>query len=185
MKCMQSFQCAAPALAFLLSFGMAAQAAQAPGSLRVTSSSFVDGGKIPAAFTCDGANQSPDLQFAAPPAGTRSFAIVVDDPDAPAAFTHWLAYNLSADTRGLSAGTSTPLLRLTHGMEGVNSFGHVGYGGPCPPQGSAHHYVFRVYALDAKLALPAGAATQQVSAAMQGHVLAQGQITGLYSRGGN
>lgn len=162
---------------------MAAHAAQ-PASLRVTSSSFADGGTIPPAFTCDGSNQSPDLRIASLPPGTRSLAIVVDDPDAPAAFTHWLAYDLPADTHALPAGASTPSVRLAHAMEGMNSFGHLGYGGPCPPQGSAHHYVFRVYALDANLALPAGASTDQVNGAMHGHVLAQGQITGLYARSG-
>ena len=183
MKCMPSIHRAALAGAVLLLHTLVAPAAQS-ASLRVTSSSFVDGGMIPPGFTCDGANQSPDLQIAAPPAGTRSFAIVANDPDAPTAFIHWLAYNLPAATRVVPAGASTPSVRLAHALEGINGFGHVGYGGPCPPQGGAHHYVFRVFALDANLALPAGATAEQVNGAMQGHVLAQGQITGLYARGG-
>ncbi|GLQ94054.1 YbhB/YbcL family Raf kinase inhibitor-like protein [Dyella acidisoli] len=152
--------------------------------LQVSSSSFADGGKIPSTFTCDGANLSPEIQFPSPPAGTKSFALVMDDPDAPTAFTHWLAYGIPADTRELPEGASTPSKRLEHAVEGINSFGRTGYGGPCPPEGQAHHYVFRIYALDAMPSLPVGASTDQVNAAIQGHILAEGRMTGLYARGG-
>lgn len=152
-------------------------------SLSVSSASFADGGSMPAKLSCDGANLSPDIRLPAPPAGTRSFAIVVMDPDAPAAFAHWLAYGIPADIRELPEGASTPTHRLEHAAEGINSFGRVGYGGPCPPSGTTHHYVFHIYALDTMLALPAGANAQQLDAAIQGHVLAEGRITGLYTRG--
>lgn len=150
--------------------------------LPISSSSFTDDGAMPAKLGCEGADLSPDIRLPAPPAGTRSFALVMEDPDAPVAFAHWLAYAIPADTRELPEGASTASQRLEHAAEGVNSFGRLGYGGPCPPPGSTHHYVFHVYALDTVPALPSGANTQQVSAAIQGHVLAEGRITGLYTR---
>lgn len=175
----------AASIAALLSLQIvASHAAQPSGSLHVTSSSFSEGGTIPSAFTCDGSDLSPHLRFSAPPPGTKSVAIVVDDPDAPVSFTHWLAYNLPAETRDLPEGASTSSHRLAHGTEGTNSFGQIGYGGPCPPRGKPHHYIFQVYALDTNLTLPAGATPEQVKATIQGHVLAQGRITGLYARGG-
>ncbi|HUA79431.1 MAG TPA: YbhB/YbcL family Raf kinase inhibitor-like protein, partial [Dyella sp.] len=178
-----SYRASAGAFALLLQVAMAA-AASSPASLHVASSSFSDGGNMPLKLTCDGSNLSPDIQLPPPPAGTRSFAIVVNDPDAPTAFTHWLAYNIPADARDLPEGTSTRSHRLIRGAEGINSFGTTGYSGPCPPVGSTHHYVFRVYALDVNPALPPGVATNQVETAIEGHVLAEGEITGLYTRGG-
>ncbi|RDS79172.1 YbhB/YbcL family Raf kinase inhibitor-like protein [Dyella monticola] len=163
----------------------AVQAAQPAASLKVSSASFNDGANIPSKFTCDGADLSPDLHFSSPPTATRSFAIVTDDPDAPAAFAHWLAYGIPASTQRLPEGASTPSQRLVHGNEGTNGFGHIGYGGPCPPAGKPHHYIFRVYALDVIPALPPGASMEQVNAALQGHVLAEGHITGLYARDGD
>lgn len=160
----------------------AACAWQSSASLAIQSASFTDGGNMPAKLSCDGANLSPEIRLPAPPTGTRSFAIVVMDPDAPVAFAHWLAYGIPADIRELPEGASTSSHRLEHAVEGVNSFGHVGYGGPCPPSGTTHHYVFHIYALDTTPALPSGADAQQVNAAIQGHVLAEGRITGLYTR---
>lgn len=151
-------------------------------SLHISSSSFSDGGTMPPRLTCDGLNLSPELQLPSPPAGTQSFAIVMDDPDAPLGFTHWLAYNISPDTREIAEGASTPKKRFDHASEGVNSFGDVGYGGPCPPSSQPHHYVFRVYALDVNPGLPPGQSREQLAAAMHGHVLAEGQITGPYGR---
>lgn len=154
----------------------------APASLSISSASFTDGGAMPARLSCDGANLSPDIRLPSPPAGTRSFAIVAMDPDAPVAFAHWLAYGIPADTRELPEGASTSSHRLDHAAEGINSFGRLGYGGPCPPSGSTHHYVFHVYALDTVPALPPGASAQQVNATIHGHVLAEGRVTGVYTR---
>lgn len=168
-------------LALLLQ-AAAACAWPAPAALPVSSASFTDGGAMPSRLSCDGADLSPALRLPAPPANTRSFAIVMEDPDAPIAFAHWLAYGLPADTRELREGASTPSQRLEHAVEGINSFGRIGYGGPCPPPGSTHHYVVHIYALDNVPALPTGASAQQLQAAMQGHVLAEGRITGLYTR---
>jgi Raf kinase inhibitor-like YbhB/YbcL family protein len=148
--------------------------------LRVASASFKDGDNLPRKLTCDGPNVSPDLQLPSPPAGTRSFAIVMDDPDAPEPFTHWLAYDIPPDTRDVAEGSSTPGKRFAQAAEGANSFGDIGYGGPCPPSGTPHHYVFHVYALDVNPALPAARTREQLTAAMHGHVLAEGSITGLY-----
>jgi Raf kinase inhibitor-like YbhB/YbcL family protein len=150
--------------------------------LHVASGSFKDGENMPRKLTCDGPDISPDLQLPAPPAGTKSFAIVMDDPDAPQPFTHWIAYDIPADTHEVMEGTSAHNKRFEHAVEGVNSFGDIGYGGPCPPSGSPHHYVFRIYALDVSLGLPAGQTREQLAAAVHGHVLAEGRITGLYGR---
>jgi Raf kinase inhibitor-like YbhB/YbcL family protein len=166
----------------LLALGIAFCAHAADSTLPISSSSFADGGPMPAKLSCDGANLSPEVRLPTPPTGTRSFAIVAEDPDAPIAFTHWLAYGIPAITRELPEGASTSSRRLKHATEGINSFGHVVYGGPCPPSGTTHHYVFHVYALDTVPALPSGANALQVNAAIEGHVLAEGRITGLYTR---
>lgn len=155
---------------------------QSPAALSISSASFTDGGAMPMKLSCDGADLSPNIRLPTPPAGTRSFAIVMMDPDAPVAFAHWLAYGIPADTRELPEGASTSSQRLQHAAEGINSFGRVGYGGPCPPSGTTHHYVFHIYALDNVPALPSGATAQQINAAIEGHVLAEGRITGLYTR---
>jgi Raf kinase inhibitor-like YbhB/YbcL family protein len=159
---------------------IAGDASLAP--LHVASASFKDGDTIPQKLTCDGLNISPDLQWPSPPSGTKSFVIVMDDPDAPLGFTHWIAYNIPADTRDVAEGASAANRRFDHAAEGINSFGNIGYGGPCPPSGSPHHYVFHVYALDVNPALPPGQTRDQLAAAVRGHVLAEGRITGLYGR---
>jgi Raf kinase inhibitor-like YbhB/YbcL family protein len=182
MHCKISFKLAIFAAA-IVTWSIAAGATQ-PSLLPVASSSFTDGAKMPSKLTCDGADLSPQIRFLSPPTGTKSFVIMMDDPDAPVAFTHWLAYGIPADTRELAEGASTPSHRLDHAAEGTNSFGHVGYGGPCPPEGKPHHYALQVYALDVMPALPVGAQADQVNAAIHGHVLAEGRITGLYARGG-
>jgi Raf kinase inhibitor-like YbhB/YbcL family protein len=149
-------------------------------ALTVTSTSFVNEDVIPAKFTCVCGDTSPQLSFSAPPAGTKSLALIVDDPDASlGSFTHWVVFNLPSDTRSLPEGASA------HGdlLQGSNGFGKVGYGGPCPPAGSAHHYSFRVYALDTTLGLSSGATKKDVTRAARGHVLAEGKLTGLFQRG--
>ena len=155
---------------------------QARASLWVRGASFSNGKSIPGRYTCDGANLSPHLEWQSAPAGTKSFAIVMDDPDAPTDFTHWLVYNIPPSVRELAEGASTQRSMPQGAAEGRNDFGRSGYGGPCPPRGNPHHYVFRVYALDLRLDLFAGATRKQVDAAMSGHVVAQGQIVGAYQR---
>jgi Raf kinase inhibitor-like YbhB/YbcL family protein len=147
--------------------------------MNLTSTSF-QGERIPARFTCNGAGLSPQLAWSAPPVGTASLALIVTDPDAPGgSFVHWVLYDLPAGTLALAEG----LPQLPEGArQGRNDFGDLGYGGPCPPHGPAHHYHFTLYALDKKLNLPAGATRAQVEAAMQGHILASGELIGLFQR---
>lgn len=152
--------------------------------LTVTSSSFTDGSLIPAKFTCDGEDVSPQLSFSAPPAGTKSLALIADDPDAPAGvFVHWVVFNLPPGLLTLGEGASTHANLLQGAVQGSNDFDKVGYGGPCPPEGSSHHYSFRVYALDLRLGSPEGATKKDVVRAARVHVLAEGTLTGLYKRG--
>ena len=125
--------------------------------LDVTSAAIQDGAPIPARYTCDGDGQSPPLSWGEPPAGTKSFALVVDDPDAPSgSFRHWGVYDIPASTRSLGAGQSI-------GGQAVNGFGKSGYGGPCPPKGHGpHHYRFKLYALDiARLGLSSDAQSRE------------------------
>ena len=151
-------------------------------SFWVRSSSFSNGKSIPGRYTCDGANLSPQLQWQPAPAGTKSLAIVMEDPDAPIDFTHWVVYNIPPGVRELAEGASQQGAMPQGSVEGRNDFGRPGYGGPCPPRGNPHHYLLRVYALDIRLDLSAGATRKQVDAAMSGHVVAQGQIVGAYQR---
>lgn len=151
--------------------------------MNLSSTSFPEGSRIPAKYACNGAGVSPQLAWSAPPAGTVSFALIVTDPDAPGrTFVHWLLYDLPAAAQALPEGL-LGLGQLSNGArQGRNDFGDLGYGGPCPPPGSPHHYVFTLYALDAKLNLPVGATRAQVEAAMQGHILAKGELVGLFQR---
>jgi hypothetical protein len=152
-------------------------------TMHLSSTSFQDGSQIPSKYTCSGANLSPQLAWSAPPARTASLALIVTDPDAPrGTWVHWVLYNLPAGTRALPEGLPA-LGQLPDGaLQGRNDFGELGYGGPCPPPGSPHHYVFTLFALDAKLNLPVGEKRAQVEAAMQGHILATGRLVGLFQR---
>ena len=146
-------------------------------ALHVSSSAFSEGQPIPEKYSCDGRNLSPPLKWNGAPEKTKSLAIIADDPDAPSGtFTHWVLYDLPAKTSELKEGSSGA------GKEGVNSFKKTGYGGPCPPPNGAHRYVFHVYALDIDSLGKAGLSKQDVSAAMKGHVLAEGQLIGKYKR---
>jgi Raf kinase inhibitor-like YbhB/YbcL family protein len=149
----------------------------APSHLAVTSSAIASGAAVPIDFTCDGANRSPPLTFSAPPHGTMSLAVVFDDPDA-GGFTHWIAYDLPAETLSLPEGVE---LTSIGALAGENDFHRAGYAGPCPPRFEEHHYTIRVYALDARLDLPPEASRAAVDSAMNGHVLAQGSLVVAFS----
>jgi Raf kinase inhibitor-like YbhB/YbcL family protein len=153
-------------------------------SFAITSTAFQDGQAIPATYTCDGQDISPPLAWTDPPAGTKRFALISDDPDAPMkTWVHWVLYNLPASARSLPEALPTDA-KLTDGsQQGITDFGRSGYGGPCPPSGT-HRYYFKLYALDAALSLPAKATKAQLEAAMKGHVLAQAQLMGTYRRKG-
>jgi Raf kinase inhibitor-like YbhB/YbcL family protein len=152
-------------------------------ALELTSSSFSAGGTIPKQSTCDGQDSSPQLSWSAPPAGTQSFALIADDPDAPAGtWVHWVLYDLPGTARELPEGSPKQEELPTGGRQGKNDFGKIGYGGPCPPAGKPHRYFFKLYALDAKLNLKGGATKADVERAMKGHILAQGELIGRYGR---
>ncbi len=145
----------------------------------LTIAAFADGGLIPAKFTCEGANVSPELRWNDAPANTRSYALIVDDPDAPAGtFTHWVLFDIPAERSSLAEGASAI------GVAGKNDFGRAGYGGPCPPRGHGpHRYTFKLYALDiASLKLKAGAGRREMETALRGHILAQATYLGRYER---
>jgi Raf kinase inhibitor-like YbhB/YbcL family protein len=150
----------------------------------LTSAAFPDGAGIPVKYTCDGVDVSPPLTWSGAPAGTGSFALIVDDPDAPAGtWVHWVLYNLPAAVSELPENIAkVESLDLEGARQGRNDFRRPGYGGPCPPPGPAHRYFFKLYALGAPLTLRAGAQKRDVEAAMEGHVLATAQLMGTYGR---
>lgn len=159
------------------------QKATAPQKFDLHSTAFRSGGDIPKKFTCEGADVSPALTWDDPPAGTQSFALIADDPDAPAGtWVHWVAFDLPGSTRQLAEGMPKVEDLAGGGPQGVNDFGSAGYGGPCPPPGKPHRYFFKLYALDTKLKLKTGATKQAVERAMEGHILAEAQLMGRYKR---
>jgi Raf kinase inhibitor-like YbhB/YbcL family protein len=144
--------------------------------MKITSSAFHEGGNIPSKFTCDGSDTSPPLQITGIPSEAKSLVLIADDPDAPGGlFTHWLVWNIPPQTNSIAEGSAPK------GVHGTNDFGKSGYRGPCPPPGT-HRYSFKIFALDRELDLRAGAKRSQVDAAMKGHVIAQGELTGRYER---
>jgi Raf kinase inhibitor-like YbhB/YbcL family protein len=158
---------------------------EAEMSLTLTSGQFQPGGSIPAVHTCEGQDAAPSLSWKGAPAGTRSFALIVDDPDAPdpkapkMTYVHWVAYDLPASASGLAEGGKLP----GGARDGKNDFGKTGYGGPCPPIGR-HRYFFKLYALDRELGDLGKPTKAQLEAAMKGHVLAEAQLMGTYQKGG-
>ncbi len=147
------------------------------------SAEFKEGGTIPVEYTCSGKNISPALSWSGMPAGTKSIALIMDDPDAPAGtFVHWVLYNIPAGTQKLPKGLSKKETLDDGSRQGMTDFDRVGYGGPCPPPGKPHRYYFRLYALDTKLDLHAGATKDDVEKAMKGHILAQGELMGKFGR---
>ncbi|MCL5429425.1 MAG: YbhB/YbcL family Raf kinase inhibitor-like protein [Chloroflexi bacterium] len=149
----------------------------------LTSPSFEEDGLIPRYFACTGTNQSPELNWNDPPTGAQSFALVFDDPDAASgSWVHWVMFNVPAESRGLAAGISPSATFEDGTIQGTNSWGRLGYGGPCPPEGSTHRYVFILYALDAVLDLSPEAMKEDLLAAMDGHVLAEAKLSASFGR---
>lgn len=161
----------------LLAALLVVASSQTEGStMKISSSAFADGQSIPAVYTCDGNDTSPPLAISGAPAGAKSLALIVDDPDAPGGtFDHWVVWNIPADTNSIAEGQSP------RGVSGRNGFGKNGYGGPCPPD-REHRYFFKVYALDTMLSLPASTTRVDLEKAMKGHVIGQGQFMGRYNR---
>lgn len=151
-------------------------------SIQMQSSAFEDGGMIPRQYTCDGVDISPGLQWAAVPEETQSLALIADDPNAPSGtFVHWVLYGLSAERHELTENMPKDKTLPNGALQGVNDFGRIGYGGPCPPSGT-HRYSFTLYALDTDLDLPPGQSRAALLDVMQDHILARGQIMGRYKR---
>jgi Raf kinase inhibitor-like YbhB/YbcL family protein len=151
--------------------------------MQLTSPSFQQGAPIPVQHTCDSSNVSPKLQWTDVPAGTKSLALIADDPDAPmGTWVHWVIYDLSPSLPGLPEAVDRSQFVLNGAKQGLNDFRHLGYGGPCPPSGKPHRYFFKLYALDSEMALPPGATISQLEAAMQGHILARTDLMGTYQR---
>jgi len=152
-------------------------------AMSVTSSAFPAESMIPSKYSCEGGNVSPPLSWTSVPTGTKSFALICDDPDAPGGtFVHWVLFNLPAGVTALTEKTATTAMLPNGARQGINSFDKFGYGGPCPPEGKPHHYFFKVYALDASLPVKAGATKKEVEQAMEHHILAEGLLMGKYQR---
>ena len=151
--------------------------------MALTSSDFAAGAAIPQQYTCKGADASPAVEWSGSPASAISFAMIMDDPDAPAGtWVHWVLWNVSAKAHSLPQAEPTREQLEDGTRQGKNSFGKIGYNGPCPPGGQTHRYFFRLYALDTKLSLAAGATRDQLDVAMQGHILAQTEYVGTFHK---
>jgi Raf kinase inhibitor-like YbhB/YbcL family protein len=149
----------------------------------LTSSAIRAHQDLPTRFSCDGARHSPPLAWSGAPQQTATFALIVDDPDAPhGVFTHWVLFNLPADLDHLDENLPPESQLASGARQGFNDFGRIGYGAPCPPRGETHRYCFTLYALDTQLRLPTGATRQQTLQALQPHILAQAQLVAVYHR---
>jgi Raf kinase inhibitor-like YbhB/YbcL family protein len=152
-------------------------------AFELTSSAFKAGDSIPKKHTCDGADVSPPLAWTEPPPGTKSFALVCDDPDAPAGtWVHWVLYDVPGTVRQLPEGVEKKSTLADGSRQGTNDFKRTGYGGPCPPRGAPHRYFFKLYALDTALGLAPGATKAEVLKAIEGDVKGQAELMGRYGR---
>lgn len=150
--------------------------------IKITSPAFEEGGLIPEKYTCDGMDVSPPLAWTSVPEDTKTFALICDDPDAPmGTWVHWILFNLPAHVMELPENIIPEKNLETGARQGMNDFHKIGYGGPCPP-GGTHRYFFKLYALDTEVNLEAGATKSQLLQAMEGHILAEAQLIGKYSR---
>ncbi len=161
---------------------------EVPMSIAVTSTAFSEAGTIPTKYSCDGEDVSPPLSWSGTPEGTRSLALITDDPDASGIRTHWVLYGIPADVNELPEAMSTADITAIGAKNGTNYFLKLGYRGPCPPagtwarayRGDAHRYLFTLYALDIELELDSGAKKEELLEAMHGHILALGQLMGTW-----
>lgn len=151
--------------------------------MELVSGAFDSGDSIPRKYSCDGDNVSPPLSWRFVPDEAQALVLICDDPDAPEdPFVHWILYDLPVDIRRLEEGVPRKDRLASGGVQGRNSSGKIGYSGPCPPREPAHHYYFRLHALDQALNLPPGATRQQVLNRIEGHVLDSAELLGLYAR---
>jgi Raf kinase inhibitor-like YbhB/YbcL family protein len=152
-------------------------------AMELKSSDFQEGHALSRDWTCMGRNQSPALSWQGAPEKTVSFALICEDPDAPAGtWTHWIVFNLPPTVHGLPGGVSSEGTLFGSGQQGMNDFQKIGYGGPCPPMGQSHRYQFKLYALDAMLPLTGLVTRDKFLVAIEGHVLAEADLTGVFRR---
>ena len=152
-------------------------------SFVLKTTAFSGGGEIPSRFTCAGVNLSPALTWSGVPAEAHALALIVDDPDAPMGnWTHWLIWNIPAQATSLPEGVPAAEVLDNGARQGRNDFGKIGYGGPCPPPGRAHRYFFKLYALDKRLEVKAGATRRELEAAITSHVLSRTELIGTFRR---
>ncbi len=160
-----------------------ANAQPARAQLKLTSTAMASGAPIADDYACTGADRSPALAWSGAPQSTKSFALIVDDPDAPRGiFIHWVAYNIPAGETSLPAGVPQTAEIAGGGTNGINSFEHIGYNGPCPPPGKTHHYRFHLFALDSMLTPGDNADAAALQSAMTGHVVATAELVGTFER---
>lgn len=153
------------------------------GRFRFWSPAFESNSRVPSRYTCDSRNVSPPLEWEGAPIRAESFALIMDDPDAPVGtWVHWVLFNIPGRAIELPEGIPTDEVLPDGSRQGRNSFGEIGYGGPCPPRGPEHRYVFRLYALDTMLDLPPGTTKEELLAAIEHHVLARVRLVGRYGR---
>ena len=151
-------------------------------TMQLQSEAFDQSEMIPDRYTCRGKDMSPPLEWVDAPEGTQEFALVCDDPDAPiGTWVHWVAYGIPSSVTGLPQDVPPESRMSSGGWQGTNSWGRIGYGGPCPPSGT-HRYFFRLYALDRRLELEPGISKAQLLKAIEGHILAQCELMGRYSK---
>lgn len=151
--------------------------------LKLNSTAFQDSAEIPITYTCQGKDISPPLKWSGAPKGTKSFALICDDPDAPmGTFVHWVIFNIPQNTNELSEGVAKTEKLENGAIQGMTDFGRSGYGGPCPPPGKYHRYFFKLYALDTMINLDSSAAKEDLLNAMEGHILEKAQLLGRFKR---
>ncbi len=170
---------AIPLMVMVLFFSVSlVKEANSMGALNITSTAFQNNGNIPRQYTCDGKDINPPLMIANCPQGTKSIALICDDPDAPVGiWVHWVIWNIDPGVKEIKENT------VPQGaVQGINDFRKHSYGGPCPPSGT-HRYFFKVYALDTMLTISPNASKADLEKAMKGHILGEGQLVGLYKRG--
>jgi Raf kinase inhibitor-like YbhB/YbcL family protein len=152
-------------------------------TIGIASEIISDGGRIPLKHTCDDINISPPLRWDLIPENTASFVLLCEDPDAPGeTFTHWILFNIPSDIKELPSGIKEEKKLDNGAIHGQNDFGRIGYGGPCPPSGTEHRFIFKIFALDTILDLKSGITRDQLLNAIQGHVLDRGELMGMYGR---
>ena len=182
---MKKCLCLSILLTILLICGLANQSSsetKGGGAMDLMSPAFSDGEMIPKKYTCDGADVSPPLEWSLVPSGTKSVALICDDPDAPMGpWVHWVYYDIPPETKRLPESIAPEKHTANGGKQGINDFRKIGYGGPCPP-GGTHRYFFKLYALDALLNLSPGATKKELLKAMEGHILGEAELMGKYKR---